>query len=213
MWFHRRAAAISQGFFLFLDIALPPREDYVQKGRTGLMVRASDRDRETRVRSSAGSVCCFLEQETFTPQKVLVIPRNRWLRLNMTEKLFTGTLNHNQYKKFAGSVLSPFLKRGQTWAVFHSVGTVPLSSEVWKIRATTGEISWLSCFKTMGLMASGPAALETLRSERSLVTPAVEITISFIIGNLHCRHSGKRLTREDAPRYILAFLHFRQHCS
>ena len=55
-------------------------------------------DRETRVRSSAGSVCCFLEQETFTPQKVLVIPRNRWLRLNMTKKLFTGTLNHNQNK-------------------------------------------------------------------------------------------------------------------
>ena len=26
-------------------------------------------DRETRVRSSAGSVCCFLEQETFTIQK------------------------------------------------------------------------------------------------------------------------------------------------
>ena len=47
----------------------------------------------------AGSVCCFLEQETFTPQKVLVIPRNRWLRLNMTEKLFTGTLNKNQKKK------------------------------------------------------------------------------------------------------------------
>ena len=31
--------------------------------------------------------------------KVLVIPRNRWLRLNMTEKLFTGTLNLNQNKK------------------------------------------------------------------------------------------------------------------
>ena len=30
--------------------------------------------------------------------KVLVIPRNRWLRLNMTEKLFTGTLNHNKKK-------------------------------------------------------------------------------------------------------------------
>ena len=26
-------------------------------------------NRETWVRSSAGSVCCFLEQETFTPQK------------------------------------------------------------------------------------------------------------------------------------------------
>ena len=46
-----------------------------------------------------GRCVCFLEQETFTPQKVLVIPRNRWLRLNMTEKLFTGTLNHNKKKK------------------------------------------------------------------------------------------------------------------
>ena len=35
--------------------------------------------------------CCVLEQGTFTPQKVLVIPRKRWLRPNMTEKLFTGT--------------------------------------------------------------------------------------------------------------------------
>ena len=41
----------------------------------------------------------FLEQETFTPQKVLVILRNRWLRLNMTEKLFTGTLNKNKKNK------------------------------------------------------------------------------------------------------------------
>ena len=36
--------------------------------------------------------CCVLEQGTFTPQKVLVIPRKRWLLPNMTEKLFTGTL-------------------------------------------------------------------------------------------------------------------------
>ena len=35
---------------------------------------------------------------SFYSPKVLVIPRNRWLRLNMTEKLFTGTLNHNQNK-------------------------------------------------------------------------------------------------------------------
>ena len=40
--------------------------------------------------------CCVLEQGTFTPQKVLVIPRKRWLRPNMTEKLFTGTLRINQ---------------------------------------------------------------------------------------------------------------------
>ena len=40
--------------------------------------------------------CCVLEQGTFTPQKVLVIPRKRWLRPNMTEKMFTGTLRINQ---------------------------------------------------------------------------------------------------------------------
>ena len=40
--------------------------------------------------------------------KVLVIPRNRWLRLNMTEKLFTGTLNHNQNKtKNYNGLLTP----------------------------------------------------------------------------------------------------------
>ena len=40
--------------------------------------------------------CCVLEQGTFTPQKVLVIPRKRWLHPNMTEKLFTGMLRINQ---------------------------------------------------------------------------------------------------------------------
>ena len=32
-----------------------------------------------------------LSKDTFIPLKVLVIPRKRWLRPNMTEKLFTGT--------------------------------------------------------------------------------------------------------------------------
>ena len=40
-----------------------------------------------------GSPCFVLEQDIFTPQKVLVIPRKRWLRPNMTEKLFTRTLS------------------------------------------------------------------------------------------------------------------------
>ena len=35
---------------------------------------------------------CVLEQGTFTPQKVLVIPRRRWLRPNMTEKCLPGRL-------------------------------------------------------------------------------------------------------------------------
>ena len=46
--------------------------------------------------------CCVLEQGTFTPQKVLVIPRKRWLRPNMTEKLFTGTLRINQPTNYEG---------------------------------------------------------------------------------------------------------------
>ena len=40
--------------------------------------------------------CCVFELGTFTPQKVLVKPRKRWLRPNMTDKLFTGTLRINQ---------------------------------------------------------------------------------------------------------------------
>ena len=67
-------------------------------GRTGLVVRALD--------SGSGDPGSILgrvgvlfpwARDIYSP-KVLVIPRNRWLRLNMTEKLFTGTLNQNQNK-------------------------------------------------------------------------------------------------------------------
>ena len=66
--------------------------------RTGLVVRASD--------SGSGDPGSILgrvgglfpwARGIYSP-KVLVIPRNRWLRLNMTEKLFTETLNKNQNK-------------------------------------------------------------------------------------------------------------------
>ena len=69
-------------------------------GRTGLMARASD-SRSGDPGSILGRVGVFvsLSKRHLLPKKVLVIPRNRWLRLNMTEKLFTGTLNHNQNKK------------------------------------------------------------------------------------------------------------------
>ena len=39
-----------------------------------------------------------LSKDTFTPRKVLVIPRKRWLRPNMTEKLLTGMLSLNKTK-------------------------------------------------------------------------------------------------------------------
>ena len=40
-----------------------------------------------------------LSKDTFTPRKVLVIPRKRWLRPDMTEKLLTGTLSINTNKQ------------------------------------------------------------------------------------------------------------------
>ena len=39
---------------------------------------------------------CCVHEGTFTPRKVLVIPRTKWLRPYMTEKLFTGTLRINE---------------------------------------------------------------------------------------------------------------------
>ena len=57
------------------------------------MVERWTTEQEVRV-SKPTSPCCVLEQDTFLP-KVLVIPRKRWLRPDMTEKLLTGTLNLN----------------------------------------------------------------------------------------------------------------------
>ena len=66
---------------------------------TGLVVRASD--------SGSGDPGSILgrvgvlfpwARDIYSP-KVLVIPRNRWLRLNLTEKLLTGTLNHDKKNK------------------------------------------------------------------------------------------------------------------
>ena len=57
-------------------------------------------ERRTPKRDVGGSIltvrspCCVLEQYT-----VLVIPRKRWLRPDMTEKLFTGTLSKNETKR------------------------------------------------------------------------------------------------------------------
>ena len=60
--------------------------------RAGLVVRASDSG--ARGRGSIltrFTVLCPWARHIYLP-KVLVIPRKRWLRPNMTEKLFTGTL-------------------------------------------------------------------------------------------------------------------------
>ena len=56
--------------------------------RGGLVVNDSDSGSRGRgFEPHSGQPFCVLEQGTFTPQKVLVIPRKRWLRPNMTEKI------------------------------------------------------------------------------------------------------------------------------
>ena len=60
-------------------------------GCGGLVVERQTPEREVGVRSSLRLLCCILEQDTFTSQKVLVIPRKWWLCPDMTEKLLTGT--------------------------------------------------------------------------------------------------------------------------
>ena len=77
---------------------LSPNMHCLIGGSTGVVVRASD-SRSGDPGSIHGRVGVLFPwaRDIYSP-KVLVIPRNRWLRLNMTEKLFTGTLNHNQNK-------------------------------------------------------------------------------------------------------------------
>ena len=62
------------------------------------MVECRTPEREVGVRSSLRPPCCVLEQDTLTSQKVLVIHRKRWIRPDMTENLFTGTLSKTETK-------------------------------------------------------------------------------------------------------------------
>ena len=66
----------------------------------------------TPEREVGGSV---LEQDTFTSQKVLVIPRKRWVRPDMTEKLLTGTLNLNKSNPKIWTDNEPFYKEVEVY--------------------------------------------------------------------------------------------------
>ena len=59
--------------------------------------RVSDSGERSRVRTP-GPPCSVLEKDTLSSPKYWLIPRKQWLCPNMTEKLFTGTLNNNQTK-------------------------------------------------------------------------------------------------------------------
>ena len=72
------------------------------------MINASDSGSRGRgfEPHSGQTVLCPWARHIYSPKKVLVIPKKRWLRPNMTEKLFTGTLRINQHhNKVANYIL------------------------------------------------------------------------------------------------------------
>ena len=70
------------------------------------MVEFQSPERKVGFRSSFRMPCCILEQDTFTSQKVLVVPRKQWLCPDMTEKLLTGTQSINLNKTKPASIKS-----------------------------------------------------------------------------------------------------------
>ena len=71
-----------------------------QRGRGGLVVNTSDGSRGRGFEPHSGRRVVSLSKTYLPPpppqkkkKKVLVIPRKRWLRPDMTEKLLTGTLS------------------------------------------------------------------------------------------------------------------------
>ena len=67
-------------------------------GRTGLVVRESDSGSGDPGSILSGVGVLFPGARDIYSPKVLVIPRNRWLRLNMTEKLFTVVKQESKQK-------------------------------------------------------------------------------------------------------------------
>ena len=63
------------------------------------MVERRTPEREVGVRFSLTSSSCALEQDTLTSQKVMVVPRKRWFRPDMTEKLLSGPYSKNETKR------------------------------------------------------------------------------------------------------------------
>ena len=91
----------SKQIIIILPMKYERRYHNICRRRGGLVVNTSDTGSRGRWGSSPSwiAVLCPCARYIYPP-KLLVIPRKRWLRPNMTEKLFTGTLslkkNQNQ---------------------------------------------------------------------------------------------------------------------
>ena len=96
----RRVVSLSKDTFTPRKVLVVPRKHiHVQSwGARWPSGRASDSGASGRGFDTYLRRVVSLSKDTFTPRKVLVVPRKRWLRLDMAEKLFTGTLSHNKTK-------------------------------------------------------------------------------------------------------------------
>ena len=80
---------------------------------------------------------------------------------------------------FPGKCLSPFLYMGKIHAFLHSSGTIPVSSDRWKIRVNIGASS---CAASLSMKA-GPVDLLDLRFFSSLKIP-LQVTVMLVIDGL-----------------------------
>ena len=71
-----------------------------------------------------------IDFDIYSP-KVLVIPRNRWLRLNMTEKLFTGTLNQN--KKKTALILFHCAQQTYQRSLYQTLTDINIKNQIFRI--------------------------------------------------------------------------------
>ena len=100
--------------------------------RRGLVVEPRTPEREMSGFDTYFRRAVSLSKDTFTLRKVLAIPRKRWLRPDMTEKLFTGTFSLNKTKTNLACTHNLCLREIQdettTFYIFKNLGRLLWSS-------------------------------------------------------------------------------------
>ena len=76
------------------------------------------------------------------------------------------------------------MKAQATLADSQSLGSFPVSMDIWKIWASAGAISFASVFRTMLGILSGPVALFVCNLWSSLATPLIDMFMCSIVGVL-----------------------------
>ena len=69
-----------------LKVLLKEQNVFLEGGAVAKWYSVEFRIESSGIRFSLRSPCCILQQDTFSSPKVLVIPKKRWLRPDMTQK-------------------------------------------------------------------------------------------------------------------------------